>query len=364
MEDTAAQVCWADLPVGSLLRAGDAAAEVTRPGPGAATLEHLTPATSLELTVRVPGHGPRAQRVARFRTLAPPPGELLSRFATVNDLHLGESHFGLLGRMREPRGAHDEAYPARCARAALTEALAWGAETIVAKGDLTWSGRPSQWKQVGALLRSVPVPVLALFGNHDVGKWAVDPRAALAAEGITVPAEPYHHDLAGVRLTMAHTPVRLQSGGRVLRGQREAVAELVRSAPGPAFLAMHHYPQRFRWALMYPPGIPGGQAQPLLDAVARANPATFVSCGHSHRHRAHRHGPLVVTEIGATMHYPGTWAGYAVHEGGIRQVVRRVAEPDAMEWTERSRRALLGLWGLWSPGRRSQRCLTHAWPPR
>ena len=52
------------------------------------------------------------------------------------------------------------------------------------------------------------------------------------------------------------------------------------------------------------------------------------------------------------MHFPGTWAGYAVHEGGIRQVVRRVAAPDAIAWTDRTRHGLGGMWGLIAPGRR------------
>ena len=62
--------------------------------------------------------------------------------------------------------------------------------------------------------------------------------------------------------------------------------------------------------------------------------------------------------------YGGTWAGYVVHEGGIRQVVRRVAAPAAIRWTEETKRALLGVWGRWSPGRLDDRCLSHTWPAR
>ena len=125
---------------------------------------------------------------------------------------------------------------------------------------------------------------------------------------------------------------------------------------------MHHYPQRFERANVYPPGIAGGQASALLDAIADVHPATLVSSGHTHRHRRHFHGPIVVTETGSTKDYPGTWTGYAVHEGGIRQVTRRVAEPTSMMWTERTRRAIGGWWGQWSPGPRSHRCFTHPWP--
>jgi hypothetical protein len=125
---------------------------------------------------------------------------------------------------------------------------------------------------------------------------------------------------------------------------------------------MHHYPQRFRVPTMWPPGIAGPDAAALLDAVAAANPRTFVTSGHSHRHRAHRHGPLVVAEIGSTKDFPGAWAGYTTYEDGIMQTVRRVAEPSAIAWTDRTRHAVGGIWGLWSPGFRDHRCFVHEWP--
>ena len=363
VEDTSAQVCWRDLPAGAIVSLGDASVEVTSDRPGAATFDGLAPATRLELFVRKPGTAD-AQRRGVVHTLSPPPGELLCRFATVNDTHLGERHFGLLRQLRDEPGTLLDPYPMRCVRAALTEAVAWGAVAIIAKGDLTYHGRPQQWTDVGRLLSGAGVPVAAVLGNHDVGVRAVDGRPTLAAHGITVPHEPYSVDLPGLRVVLAHTAVAHRHHGAVLGPQRDQVADLVAGAPGAAFLAMHHYAQRFRVPMAYPPGLPGDQATDLLDTVAAVNPATFVSAGHTHRNRRRHHGPLVITETSATMHYPGTWAGYAVHEGGIRQVVRRVAAPDAIEWTDRTRRALLGVWGLIAPGLRSQRCFSHTWPDR
>jgi hypothetical protein len=363
VEDTAAQVCWAELPEGTTLQAGDATAVVPASGcPGAAVLAGLPAATALDLTVTRPGGTPR--RAKGFRTLAPPPGQLLCRFATVNDLHIGERRFGLLHRMGDDPGDGLDPYPVRCARAALAEAVAWGAEAIVAKGDLTYMGRPQQWEEVGRLLAAVPVPVEATLGNHDVGRKGADARPILARHGITLVDGAGARDLPGVRLVVADTTMAHKSGGRIGDERRRLVVELLAAAPGPAFLAMHHYPQRFRLPTSYPRGIPGDNATALLEAVTGANPATLVAAGHSHRNRRHRHGPLVVTEIGATMHYPGAWAGYAVHEGGIRQVVRRVAAPDAIAWTERTRRALLGLWAPWAAGPLGQRCFSHSWPGR
>lgn len=362
VEDTSVQVCWRDVPAGSTISVGDASVEVSEDGtPGAASLDGLPAGTRLQLTVRSPGPG-RARPAGHVRTLAPPPGELLCRFATVNDLHIGERRFGILRTMGDDPWSGLEPYPLRCARAALGEALAWGAQAVVAKGDLTYSGRHQQWADVGRLLGRLGVPVAAVLGNHDVGRRAVDGRAALAAHGIDVPVDPFTLDLPGIRVVLAHTAVPHKGYGALGGRQRDQVAELLAAGGRPAFVGLHHYPQRFRRALTYPPGLPGDQARALLDTVAEANPASFVSAGHSHRNRRRRHGPLVVTEIGATMHYPGTWAGYAVHEGGIRQVVRRVAAPEAIQWTEHTRRALLGGWSLVAPGLRSHRCFSHTWP--
>jgi hypothetical protein len=144
--------------------------------------------------------------------------------------------------------------------------------------------------------------------------------------------------------------------------QTAQIVDLAASAPDGVFIALHHQPQRWRLPNLYPPGIPGPAASGLLNALCEVHPATMVASGHTHRHRLHRHGPVVAVEVGSTKDYPGTWAGYAVHEGGIRQVVRRVAAPDAISWTEGTYWALKGVWGRWAPGPLAERCFSHAWP--
>lgn len=359
VEDRAAQICWRALPAGAhTLEVGGGAREISAADaarPGAVTVTGLSERTHLDVCLD-------GRRAAGFSTLAPPPGRELFRFATVNDLHMGEDRFGVLRTIRE-RDA-DEPSADRCARAALDEALAWGAQAIVVKGDLVAKGGTEEWHAVGALIASLPVPYRVLFGNHEVNNPEVDGEPVLAEHGVHVAHEPEVFDVPGLRIVLLPTAVRDAGHGEVNQHDRERTLELVRDAPGAAFVAMHHYPQRFRVPNAWPPGIPGDQATPLLDGIVDANPATFLASGHSHRHRRHHHGPLVIAEIGSTKDFPGTWAGYAVHEGGIRQVVYRVARPDAIAWTEKTRRAVLGLWGRWSPGLRSHRCFTHAWPMR
>ena len=65
-----------------------------------AVIDGLKPATDYELVVETPqGEGWVAQR---FTTLEPPPGPLLCKFATINDIHFGEHWFGYLKTIEEP----------------------------------------------------------------------------------------------------------------------------------------------------------------------------------------------------------------------------------------------------------------------
>ena len=356
VEDTAAQLTWDGLEPGSVLSVGDDSVEVTH-SPGAAVVGGLRPSTAYEVRLG------RAI-VASFSTLAPPPGELLCRFATVSDTHVGERAFGVFPRFREdPTRTGAEAYPSRCLRAAVAESVAWGAETIVAKGDLTWTGRPLQWQLVGEALATSPVPVHATLGNHDVVPRAIDGRDELERHGIVANRAVDAVDLPGIRIVIGHSADRGHRYGVIDGVQRDEIVRLVRESPaGPAFFTTHHYVDPLPVRSRYPRGVRRIEGDTLLAGVAAANPSTFVSFGHSHRHRRKRQHGLPTTEVGSTKDYPGVWAGYAVHEGGIRQVVMRVAEPSAIAWTERTAAVLGGAWGRWSPGLLRWRCFTWTWP--
>ena len=361
VEDTTAQVMWARQPGGGRLRAGDVEAEVEA-GSGAVVLDGLPPATNLDL-VHEPEGGP-ARRVGRFRTLAPPPGRELARVATVNDCHLGGHDFGVLPSARHPEGRFPPDTHDRCLEAAVAEAVAWGAQLLVLKGDLTDAGRPWQWRAVARVLDKVDVPVLAVPGNHDVTHGSTDGRPILAPAGVRLTvgdAEAF--DLPGLRVIAVDSSWPLHHHGSV-DGVTPRVVELAAEAPAAVLVALHHQFEPFNVRTHWPPGIPRGEGDAFLHALARANPAVLVATGHTHRHRRRRRGPVVITEVGSNKDYPGTWAGYAVHEGGIRQVVRRVADPSSLCWTDATRYAFLGLWGAWSSGTLDARCFSHTWPRR
>jgi hypothetical protein len=142
----------------------------------------------------------------------------------------------------------------------------------------------------------------------------------------------------------------------------DETAERAGEVDTPVFVALHHQLLRLPMNHHLPLGVPAVQARHFLARLQAANPAAFVTSGHTHRHRRRAFGPVAVTEVGSPKDYPGTWAGYVVHDGGIRQVVRRVTAPDVLAWTDRTADAALGAWSWWAPGRLTDRCFSHQWP--
>lgn len=359
VEDRAVQLTWGWLPEGPVeLESDTAATVVTHPGgPGGAVLEGLSAGRCHTIRVRWDG----GQGTLRATTLLPPPGELLARIATVSDLHLGASHFGALRTLHEGPDPDGGPHPWRCAVSALDEARAWGAELVVLKGDLAHHRRAEDLGQLAALVdRFQDLDLLLIPGNHDVDDGSATALPAVGARGLRYRQEVASVALPGLHVVAADTTIAGQGRGTLARTGDDVVAA-AGAAGGPVLVALHHQLQRYRLPTHWPPGISGAEAGPWLDRLARANPDTVVTTGHSHRNRARRHGPIVITEVGSTKDWPGVWAGYAVHEGGIRQVVRRVQAPGAIAWTEHSRRALLGVWSWWAAGDLDQRCLVVPW---
>jgi 3',5'-cyclic AMP phosphodiesterase CpdA len=330
-------------------------------GPGALTISGLAPATTYDVVLSGPGQ-PWA-RVATLTTLPPPPGRLLSKFATISDCHIGERSVGLFKQLRDPRPRPPglAPYPVRCARAAIAATESWGAELIVAKGDLTRVGEPAEVYQAVDVLSSASVPVEVILGNHDV-RSGIDVAAMISACGLRASKAGRARDLPGVRLILGHSPLPDRHAGAITADEAAELVRLAGEAPGPVAVALHHPPSRFPVHTYYPPAIAWRDTTRLVNGLAAANPAALMLAGHTHRNRRYLVGGLTVAEVGSTKDYPGQWAGYSVYEGGIRQVVFRVAEPSAIAWTETTRRALGGVWGWWSPGLLSDRCWTLEWP--
>jgi hypothetical protein len=200
-------------------------------------------------------------------------------------------------------------------------------------------------------------------GNHEVKRRATDWAAAVRAAGLTAVAatEPAVVELPGLRVVVGDTTIRHHHHGTLAGGRAEAFVDAAAGASGPTLLCLHHQLEPRRHHSTWPPGIGGPEAVPFLDRLADAAPQTWVTTGHTHRNRGRTHGPLTITEVGSTKDFPGTWAGYTVHGSGMRQTSFHVTGEGSDAWLDRTRKAAGHVWGLWSPGRLSDRCRTTTW---
>jgi Icc protein len=373
VDDTTIQLVWRGLAAGDLsftpvdetgasLGPTTTAVVATANEPGAIVLDGLPPDTAGRVTVR---HGGDAVAPVAFRTRPALPGAELTRVATISDLHLGARGFGHRGTIVEEPGPL-EPHPLRCARAAFADLTTWGARHLVAKGDLTNHGQIEQWRAWAGLVDDAPFPVDALPGNHDVEHPSMEhnivPIDAAAVFGLSLAMPLTVRDLPGTRLVLADTT----SGGHNRGTLPPVLADIVEVAadtdPDTTLLLFLHH-QLHDWYGMegWPRGIPHRDGLDLLERLGRLHPRTLVSSGHTHRHRRWAHGGVTTTQVGATKDYPGVWAGYAVHEGGVRQVVRRISSPDVLTWTDRTRRAAFGAWRFVAPGPLASRCFELDW---
>jgi predicted phosphodiesterase len=363
VEPDRAQLTWGRLGPGpvSIVGAGPEVRLQSDGGPGAVDLHGLVAGRAYTADVRV-GSDHRTVAELGFRTTTPPPGAEVGRLATISDVHLGRHSFGYLETMRDDRpGGPPTAW--RCATAAVDAATEWGATRLVAKGDLVEHASHDEWAVLGdlavhAVRRGLAVELVA--GNHEVkAHRETDPGPAMARHGLEPTDGVRVVDLEGLRLLLIDTAWEDHHRGR-LHHVTEMVGDVARGHR--VLAAQHHFPQPGPVPHFWPPGVPWREGRRFLDTLDRASPGALVTAGHSHRHRRRTHRSVTITEVGSPKDYPGTWAGYVVHEGGVRQVVRRVDRTDCIRWTEYTRWAGLGTWGRWSPGRLHERCFSLTWP--
>lgn len=406
VESSAAQLVWSALPPGAhrLLLTADRRGrgaperrvEVTADGgPGSIELHELAADTRYRVSLLLEGTSD-VVAAGRFATLPPGRGLPLSKFATISDLHLGRGSSVYRGPLLRPGptgaavdtqapsadpaaasgrrsptarliersqrlGGNAADHPFECAAAAIDEALAWGAELLIVKGDVCEESYDEHWDAAAMLLGDLPVPVVLVPGNHDTGRLRrVEPHDAARRRGLRMVTGVDHIDLPGVRLVLVDSTVPGNGWGSIARHADE-VAELNAQADNGLFIATHHQPQRFSSPLYWPHGIPGPDARRFARTVMAAGSSVLASSGHTHRCRVRRVAGMPWSEVSATNHYPAMWAGYRVHEGSIAQTARRIAAPGALDWSEHTRPMLGGAWALWAPGSLSDRSFQLDW---
>lgn len=264
-------------------------------------------------------------------TLARPPGQLLCRFATVNDVHFGETECGKIDD--EPQGPIQRSrpgeppYPDMMNRAACIEMAAIDPYHVLVKGDITAFGSEAEFAAFEACYRGAFGDRLRVVrGNHD------------AYLGQTVYAGDQWIEMPGVCVALMDTTIPTQTTGALDSDQIDWLDAQAASTTLPVLVMGHHqqWTDGRRSDTYF--GLHPDSSDALDTVVARRPNIIGYTAGHTHRHRV-RAMPCGVpsVEIGCLKDFPGTWAEYRVYEGGVMQVVHRISSPEALDWSERCR---------------------------
>ncbi|MHB8465202.1 MAG: metallophosphoesterase family protein [Acidimicrobiales bacterium] len=288
-------------------------------------------------------------------TLARPPGERLSVFTTVNDVHFGEVECGVIDGLElgpilraEPG---DPPYPEVMNRAAVAEMSDLRPDAVVVKGDLTANGTVEEYDAfLAAYEPAFGERLHHVRGNHDAYLGAE--FGAISVQEVALP---------GVTLAILDTVIPRHHSGRLLETQLEWLDELGARADGPVVVLGHHHPwdpgsnQRPEDYF----GINPTDSEALVEVLARRPTFLGYFAGHTHRNRV-RHfaatGKMPIVEVACVKDFPGSWAEYRVFEGGILQVHRRISSRPALAWTDRTREMFLGQYAQYSFGQVTDRC--------
>lgn len=291
------------------------------------------------------------------RTLPRPAGELLATIATVNDVHIGELECGRV-HGREDIGPvlsaepGERPYPEMMSAAAVREIAALDPDLVVAKGDLTSVGSREEYQAFEALYRPAFGQRLAVtLGNHDH-----------PARGACFDADPVaFRDLDGATIAVVDTTRAGEVGGHLDAEQLERLDERAARADRPLMVFAHHpvADPELTPVIGEGSGLDETSTAELVALVARRPAIAGWFAGHTHRNRVRRFDPTGKTpfaEVASTKDFPGSWAEYRVHEGGIIAVHHRIGDPTALAWSERCRAMFFGLYPRWAFGAVEDRC--------
>lgn len=297
-----------------------------------------------------------------FRTLPRPPGERLCTFATVNDVHFGETDCGIIEGFdigpifRAEPG--EEPYPVTMNRGAIAEIAARDMAVVVVKGDLTSLGTFAEYQQfLDHYSTAFGDRLVHVRGNHDAyyGNTFADDAPKLV-------------ELPGVALAVIDTSIPAQASGQVTPETLTWLGDVAARSDVPVLVFGHHHvwnPQ----ASVRPDtyfGIDPGDSERLVELVAAHPAITGYFAGHTHRNRVRRFGPtgdVPWVEVACVKDFPGAWAEYRVFEGGVLQVFHRIAAHDALVWTQKTREMYAGGYFEYAFGSLADRCFP-IWPRR
>jgi predicted phosphodiesterase len=321
-----------------------------------ARVDGLEPSTSYALAVDGADASPLLP--VEVTTLARPAGRLLTTFATVNDVHFGETECGLLGVAEElgpvfssEPGA--DPYPEVMNGGAIDAISRLDPDAVLVKGDLTDRGTEEEYAAFLHAYSRLGDRMHHIRGNHDAMV-----TETIAADG------PFSVELDGVTLAVLDTVRPGTDRGRISESQLEWLDSLAAESAAPVLVFGHHHPwdpgSHDRSETYF--GINPDDSEALCAVIDRRDAIAGYFAGHTHRTRTRRFAAardVPITEIACVKDYPGAWAEYRVYEGGYVQLTRRIDAPAALAWTEQTRGMFAGLYRDYALGEQSDRCFAQ-----
>lgn len=290
---------------------------------------------------------------ASFRTL-PDLGEEYCRFATVNDVHFGETQCGVIegsdAGLVFSVGENETPYPEFMNAGAILEMQRIDPAAVLVKGDLTADGTLDQYDRFLEFYGQFGEKLYHVRGNHEAHH-----REDIKTESrICV-------KLPGVTLAMIDTVRPGSEGGTVYDEDLEWLDELASRVDTPLLVFGHH--QIWNPATPYRStnyfGIQPDESEKLIDLVARRPAIRGYFSGHTHRNRVRRFpqaADVPWVEVACVKDFPGSWAEYRVCERGIAQIHHRISSPDALNWSEKTKVMYDGAYYEYALGDLSDRC--------
>ena len=289
---------------------------VTHDGPVVRRYTGLTPDTE----VAVDG--------VTVRTLPRPPGSMLARIVTVNDVHFGEVECGRIDDSPLGPILRGDHYPDVMNAGAIVEIAAVEPDVVVVKGDLTNAGRPEEFAAFRAAYGIFGDRLHVVRGNHD----SYDGRRDYAGDAVV--------DGAGFRLILLDTARAGRPNGWLDVSQLDWLDTVAAEADRPVLVMGHHHPWLGGHRSEDYFGIRPDPSEALVAVIARRPQIAGYFAGHTHRNRVRQHaatGQMPYVEVGCVKDFPGSWAEYRVYEGGILQIHHRISSPEALAWSEQCR---------------------------
>ncbi len=169
------------------------------------------------------------------RTLPRPPGELLCRVATVNDLHFGEIEAGRIDEHTDGPiqrvDADEDPYPETMNHGAVAEIAAVAPAAVVVKGDLSTDGTDEEFAAFEASYRGAFGDRLHVVrGNHD----AYRGQSSYAGDTLDRPAGREHRPARHGRSRACDRLPRARAAGLARRAQCGCRSAGAGDGPSPA----------------------------------------------------------------------------------------------------------------------------------